>query len=63
VAAKIKELRAAAKITYMGDFVKTEDAAAPAAEAAPAAIPATAPAAPAAEADKSASEKGVAGLK
>jgi EpsD family peptidyl-prolyl cis-trans isomerase len=64
VAAKIKELRAAAKITYMGDFVKTEDTAATPAEAAPAAAAAPAPAAPAAaDAGKSAIEKGVAGLK
>ena len=62
VAAKIKELRAAAKITYMGDFAKTEDTPA-AATALVEAAPAATPAPTAADAGKSAIEKGVAGLK
>jgi EpsD family peptidyl-prolyl cis-trans isomerase len=55
VAANIKQLRAAAKITYMGEFSKPEGGAKDAAPA-PAAV------APAAD-SKSAIEKGVAGLK
>ena len=59
VAATIKKLRAAAKITYMGDFSKPEGAA-----TTPAAVP-TPAAAPTADAEKtkSAIEKGVQGLK
>ena len=55
VAENIKQLRAAAKISYMGEFAK------PAASS-PAAAPAPVPIAPAAD-NKSAIEKGVAGLK
>jgi EpsD family peptidyl-prolyl cis-trans isomerase len=59
IAANIKKLRSAAKITYMGDFAKPEGAAT-STDATPAA-----PAAPADNADKakSAIEKGVQGLK
>ncbi len=65
VAANIKQLRAASKITYMGEFAKTDGAAgnvvaAPPAASAPA--PAPAEATPAAN-SKTAIEKGVAGLK
>ncbi len=60
VAANIKQLRAAAKITYMGEFAKA-DGTAGNVVAAPAA-PAPAEAAPAAN-NKTAIEKGVAGLK
>lgn len=55
-AKKLKELRDAAKITYVGDFASDAPAAKPAAAAAPAAAPAADPAA-------KAIEKGVAGLK
>lgn len=57
MAAKIKELRAAAKITYLGDFAKTEGDA-PAAPPAAAAPPPTTD-----NKATSAIEKGVAGLK
>lgn len=70
VAAKLKELRAATTITYMGEFTKPDAApaaaATPAAASTPTAPVATspAPAAPAApDANKSVIEKGVAGLK
>lgn len=57
VAANIKQLRASAKISYMGDFAKSD-------VAAPAAPEAAAPAAKSPDdATKSAIEKGVAGLK
>ncbi len=59
VAANIKQLRAAAKITYMGEFAKAEGAAALATTPA---APAPAEPAPAAN-SKTAIEKGVAGLK
>ena len=53
VSAKLKDLRAATTIAYMGEFAKPDGTA-----------PATAPAAPASSADaKTAIEKGVAGLK
>ncbi|MFZ4481993.1 MAG: EpsD family peptidyl-prolyl cis-trans isomerase [Rhodoferax sp.] len=58
VAANIKQLRSAAKISYMGEFAKTDAGATPA----PAVMPASA-ASPAATDNKSAIEKGVAGLK
>ncbi len=58
VAAKLKELRAATTVTYMGEFTKPGAAAAPVV-AAPA--PVAAPVA--ADANKSVIEKGVAGLK
>ena len=61
VASNIKQLRAAAKITYMGEFTKAEGAAA-SAVATPPAAPAPAEATPAAN-SKTAIEKGVAGLK
>ena len=64
VAAKIKELRAATKVTYMGEFAKA-DAGTPAAPA-PAPAPALAPVSAAssnASDYTSAIEKGVAGLK
>ncbi|MBL8414029.1 MAG: EpsD family peptidyl-prolyl cis-trans isomerase [Propionivibrio sp.] len=65
-ASELKQLKANAKIAYMGEFA--ESAAAPATAATPAAVPATAPAkapAPAAEKKPASSniEKGVAGLK
>lgn len=56
VAANLKQLRAATKITYMGEFANT-------AAAAPAAAPAAATATPDAAPAKSTIEKGVAGLK
>ena len=61
VASNIKQLRAAAKITYMGEFTKAEGAAA-SAVATPPAASAPAEATPAAN-TKAAIEKGVAGLK
>jgi len=59
VADKLKQLRSAAKITYVGEFEKT------AAQAAAAAASAAAAAAPAASADSSKAvlEKGIAGMK
>ena len=58
VAAKIKQLRAAAKISYMGEFGKADGSAA----VAPPVAPVSAASAPAAN-TKTAIEKGVAGLK
>ena len=66
VAAKLKELRASTKITYMGEFAAppTAAGASPTTPAAPAAAQAPAPATPATPADaKTTIEKGVAGLK
>jgi len=67
VATNIKQLRAAAKITYMGEFAKTEGSATPPAAAAKDAAPAPAAPTPAeatpAANGKTAIEKGVAGLK
>jgi len=62
VAANIKQLRAAAKITYMGEFAKTEGSATAPPASAKAAAPAPTSVAPAAD-SKTAIEKGVAGLK
>ena len=66
VAANIKQLRTAAKITYMGEFAKTEGSTTAPAAAAKDAAPAPAAPAPAeapAANGKTAIEKGVAGLK
>jgi EpsD family peptidyl-prolyl cis-trans isomerase len=66
VATKIKELRAASKITYMGEFAKSGVGASPAPAPAPALAPPLAPlsaASTTASDYTSAIEKGVAGLK
>jgi EpsD family peptidyl-prolyl cis-trans isomerase len=65
IAAAVKQLRSSAKITYMGEFAKALDNAAPApASTAPASTASPAPTAPTAPTlDKAAMDKGVSGLK